>query len=57
MSIMRYYMPEPTYSDLNIIRRLHFLRILFPSLVTPPGFEPRQTESESVVLPLYYGAL
>ena len=26
-------------------------------LVTPPGFEPRQTESESVVLPLYYGAL
>ena len=25
-------------------------------LVTPPGFEPRQTESESVVLPLYYGA-
>ena len=25
--------------------------------VTPPGFEPRQTESESVVLPLYYGAL
>ena len=27
------------------------------SLVTPPGFEPRQTESESVVLPLYYGAL
>jgi hypothetical protein len=27
------------------------------NLVTPPGFEPRQTESESVVLPLYYGAL
>ena len=26
------------------------------NLVTPPGFEPRQTESESVVLPLYYGA-
>ena len=26
------------------------------SLVTRPGFEPRQTESESVVLPLYYRA-
>ena len=25
-------------------------------LVTRPGFEPRQTESESVVLPLYYRA-
>lgn len=24
--------------------------------VTRPGFEPRQTESESVVLPLYYRA-
>ena len=27
------------------------------NLVTPDGFEPPQTESESVVLPLYYGAL
>ena len=27
------------------------------SLVTRPGFEPRQTESESVVLPLYYQAV
>ncbi len=27
------------------------------NLVTPPGFEPRQTESESVVLPLYYWAM
>lgn len=26
-------------------------------MVTRPGFEPRQTESESVVLPLYYRAL
>jgi hypothetical protein len=26
-------------------------------LVTRPGFEPRQTESESVVLPLYYRAM
>ncbi len=25
--------------------------------VTRPGFEPRQTESESVVLPLYYRAI
>lgn len=24
--------------------------------VAPPGFEPRQTEPKSVVLPLYYGA-
>lgn len=23
--------------------------------VAPPGFEPRQTEPKSVVLPLYYG--
>jgi hypothetical protein len=28
-----------------------------PVLVTRPGFEPRQTESESVVLPLYYRAI
>ena len=27
------------------------------SLVTRPGFEPRQAESESAVLPLYYRAL
>ena len=26
-------------------------------MVTRPGFEPRQTESESVVLPLYYRAI
>ena len=25
------------------------------SVVVPPGFEPRHTESKSVVLPLYYG--
>ena len=25
-------------------------------MVTNPGFEPRQTESESAVLPLYYRA-
>ncbi len=27
------------------------------SLVTRPGFEPRQAESESAVLPLYYRAI
>ncbi len=27
------------------------------SLVVPRGFEPRQTESKSVVLPLYYGTI
>ena len=27
-----------------------------PALVTRPGFEPRQAESESAVLPLYYRA-
>lgn len=27
------------------------------SIVAEPGFEPRQTESESVVLPLYYSAI
>ena len=26
-------------------------------LVTRPGFEPRQAESESAVLPLYYQAI
>ena len=26
-------------------------------LVTRPGFEPRQAESESAVLPLYYRAI
>ncbi len=26
-------------------------------LVTRPGFEPRQAESESAVLPLYYRAM
>ena len=32
--------------------------ILFSiTFVTRPGFEPRQTESESVVLPLYYRAV
>ena len=25
--------------------------------VVPRGFEPRQTESKSVVLPLYYGTI
>ena len=27
----------------------------FQSFVVPRGFEPRHTESKSVVLPLYYG--
>jgi hypothetical protein len=27
------------------------------TLVTRPGFEPRQTESESAILPLYYRAM
>ena len=30
-------------------------KIDLSSLVVPRGFEPRQTESKSVVLPLYYG--
>jgi hypothetical protein len=29
----------------------------FLNCVTRPGFEPRQAESESAVLPLYYRAL
>ena len=29
----------------------------FVHLVTRPGFEPRQAESESAVLPLYYRAI
>lgn len=32
-------------------------KIGLSSLVTRPGFEPRQAESESAVLPLYYRAL
>jgi hypothetical protein len=29
----------------------------FSTFVTRPGFEPRQAESESAVLPLYYRAI
>jgi hypothetical protein len=29
----------------------------YSALVTRPGFEPRQAESESAVLPLYYRAI
>ena len=32
--------------DFQLVRRI---------IVVPRGFEPRQTESKSVVLPLYYG--
>ena len=32
-------------------------KIDLSTLVTRPGFEPRQAESESAVLPLYYRAL
>lgn len=41
--------------------KLPFLSVVanfyaLPFFVAPPGFEPRQTEPKSVVLPLYYGA-
>jgi hypothetical protein len=32
-------------------------RLISQPFVAPQGFEPRQTESKSVVLPLYYGAI
>ena len=34
-----------------------FMRVMMIALVARRGFEPRQTESKSVVLPLYYRAL
>src|SRR5687768_11907125 len=43
-----------TWPRLKILPRAR--KVVIKVLVTPPGFEPRQTESESVVLPLYYGA-
>ena len=43
-------------SGFKILWRSLVILELF-KLVARPGFEPRQTESESVVLPLYYRAL
>ncbi len=39
--------------QLNKKGKLNLFNLPFP--VVPRGFEPRQTESKSVVLPLYYG--
>jgi hypothetical protein len=36
-------------------KALNISRLLF--VVTRPGFEPRQAEPESAVLPLYYRAI
>lgn len=32
-------------------------QVVKPAFVARPGFEPRQTEPKSVVLPLYYRAI
>ena len=39
------------------ISKLSELLRLFPRLAGEPGFEPRQTESESVVLPLHHSPI
>ena len=51
-------------SKKNKIRKINYIKKSLPSLQTRgfslvvlPGFEPRQTESKSVVLPLHHNPI
>ena len=52
-----HYMVQDYNSQPGDVKKPADLSAGFSFSVAEPGFEPRQTESESVVLPLYYRAI